>query len=153
MPQQTTTYSGLKKFSSSGWFLIDISLKYANFASQMSESFGEFIKNRRKQLRLTQRAVAQGLGVNSIAFISEVESSSRHLAEEHWPKLAAMLQTTVEELALRDVKAPIQQARQFLARNPDYAVAFRRFVEQSKHSSPEEMLRRVEDGGEKKNEP
>ena len=75
------------------------------------------------------------------------------MAEEHWPELAELLQTTVEELASRDVKAPIQEARRLVARNPDYAVAFRRFVEQSKHSSPEEMLRRVEDGGEKKSEP
>jgi len=110
------------------------------------------MKNRRKQLRLTQRAVAQALGMNSIAFISEVEAGSRYLAEEHWPELAELLQTTVEELASRDVKAPIQEARRLVARNPDYAVAFRRFVEQSKHSSPEEMLRRVEDGGEKKSE-
>ena len=35
------------------------------------------MKNRRKQLRLTQRAVAKALGMNSIAFISEVEAGSR----------------------------------------------------------------------------
>lgn len=119
----------------------------------ITESFGEFVKNRRKHLRLTQRDVAQALGMNSIAFISEVEAGTRHLAEEHWPKLAEILQTSVEELASRDVKAPIQEARRLVARNPDYAVAFRRFVEQSKHSTPEEMLRRIEEGGDKKNDP
>lgn len=119
----------------------------------ITESFGEFVKNRRKQLRLTQRAVAQALGMNSIAFISEVEAGTRHLAEEHWPKLAEVLQTSLQELASRDVKAPIQEARRLVARNPDYAVAFRRFVEQSKHSTPEEMLRRIEQGGDKKNDP
>ena len=106
------------------------------------------MKSRRKQLRLTQRAVAQALGMNSIAFISEVEAGSRHLAEEHWPKLAEVLQTEVEELASRDVKAPIQQARQLVARNPEYAVVFRRVLEQSKHLSPEEILRQMGEGKE-----
>jgi len=119
----------------------------------MTESFGDFVKNRRKQLRLTQRAVAQALGMHSIALISEVEAGTRHLAEEHWPKLAEVLQTTVEELASRDVKAPIQEARRLVARNPDYAVVFRRVLEQSKHLSAEEILRQMDSGEKKKSDP
>ena len=118
-----------------------------------NESFGEYVKSRRKQLRLTQRAVAQALGMHSIAFISEVESGTRHLAEEHWPKLAETLQTTVEELAARDVKAPIQDARRLVARSPDYAVVFRRIVEKSKHLSAAEILREMDSGENKKDNP
>jgi transcriptional regulator with XRE-family HTH domain len=117
------------------------------------ESFGEFVKNRRKQLRLTQRAVAQALGMSSIAFISELEAGTRHLAEEHWPKLAEVLQTPIEELASRDVKAPIQAARRLVARDPDYAVVFRRVLEQSKHLSAEEILRQMDSGEKKESEP
>lgn len=119
----------------------------------MNETFGEFVKSRRKELQLTQRAVAQALGMNSIAYISEVESGTRHLPEEHWPKLAELLQTTVEELARRDVKAPIQEARRLVERNPDYAVVFRRVLEQSKHLSAEEILRQMDSREEKKTNP
>jgi transcriptional regulator with XRE-family HTH domain len=119
----------------------------------VTESFGEFVKNRRKQLRLTQRAVAQALGMNSIAFISEVEAGTRHLAEDRWQKLADVLQTTVEELASRDVKAPLQEARRLVARNPDYAVVFRRILEQSKHLSAEEILRQMDSAEKKKTDP
>jgi transcriptional regulator with XRE-family HTH domain len=132
--------------------LFDISQFYANSAIVNTESFGEFVKCRRKQLRLTQRAVAQALGMNSIAFISEVEAGSRHLAEEHWPKLAELLETAVEELAQRDVKAPIQEARRLVARNPDYAVVFRRVLEQSKHLSAEEILRQMDLGEKNKSD-
>ncbi len=119
----------------------------------MTESFGDFVKNRRKQLRLTQRVVAQALGMSSIAFVSEVEAGTRRLAETHWPKLAEILETSVEELASRDVKAPIQEARRLVARNPDYAVVFRRVLEQSKHLSAEEILRQMDSGEQKKSDP
>ena len=74
-------------------------------------------------------------------------------AEEHWPKLAETLQTTFEELAARDVKAPIQDARRLVARSPDYAVVFRRIVEKSKHLSAAEILREMDSGEKKKDHP
>ena len=116
----------------------------------MSKSFGELVRELRMAKGLTQRNVALALGLKSIAFLSEIESGNRNLAEEYWPKLAEVLGTTVEELSAHDVRAPIQQARAMLNRNPEYAVAFRRVVERARELGPEEILRRID--GENKTE-
>jgi len=109
----------------------------------METSFGEFVKARRLELRLTQREVALAIKLKSIAFLSEVESDHRPLGKEYWSDLADILQTTYKEIASRDVKVPLQKARELLTRNPDFAVAFRRVVELTKELGPDETLRRL----------
>jgi transcriptional regulator with XRE-family HTH domain len=110
----------------------------------MFKSFGHFVRERRRQCGLTQRDVAQALGLKSIAFLSDIEAGNRKPAHYLLPALARVLKTDVEILKSHDIRSPLAEARSLLEAHPEYAVAFRRVVERSKELGPDEVLRRID---------
>jgi transcriptional regulator with XRE-family HTH domain len=112
----------------------------------MAKSFGEFIRERRRQLGLTQRQVAEALGLKSIAFFSDIEAGHRKPARELMPALAGVLQTDIEALRSHDIRSPLAEVRTLLQAHPEYAVAFRRVVDHSRELGADEVLRRIEKG-------
>jgi len=110
----------------------------------MQKSFSDFIRDRRRQLGLTQRQVAEALGFKSIAFLSDIEAGNRKPAREYLPALAEILETDVETLESHDIRGPLAEARTLLENHPEYAVAFRRVIERSRELGPDEVLRRIE---------
>lgn len=55
------------------------------------------IKEVRTQLEMTQRELAQAVGVSS-PFMHDLENGNRNAKPETWRKIAAVLGCTVEEL-------------------------------------------------------
>jgi transcriptional regulator with XRE-family HTH domain len=110
----------------------------------MSKSFGDFIRDQRRQCGLTQREVAQALGLKSIAFLSDIEAGNRKPAHHLLPALAKVLKTDIELLKSHDIRSPLAEVRTLLQAHPEYAVAFRRVVEHSKELGADEVLRRIE---------
>lgn len=110
----------------------------------MFKSFGDFVRDQRRQCGLTQREVAQALGLRSIAFLSDIEAGNRKPAHHLLPALARVLETDVEVLKSHDIRSPLAEVRTLLQAHPEYAVAFRRVVEHSKELGAEEVLRRIE---------
>jgi transcriptional regulator with XRE-family HTH domain len=104
---------------------------------------GEFIRERRTALRMTQRKLAQLIGLKAPSHLCDVENGSRQLGEEYLPRLAAVLNVTPEELELHDPRAPLSQARELFDKDARYIVALHRVVQQAKHLSPEEIIRRI----------
>lgn len=107
-------------------------------------TFGEFVREHRRRLGLTQRQVAQALGLRSIAYWSDVEAGNRRPARELLPALARVLQLAPADLEAHDTRAPLAQARALLQRHPEYAVAFCRVIEHSRELGFDEILRRIE---------
>ena len=110
----------------------------------MQKSFSDFIRDRRRQLGLTQRQVAEALGLKSIAFLSDIEAGNRKPSLELLPALARILETDVETLRAHDIRSPLAEVRTLLEAHPEYAVAFRRVVEHSRDLGADEVLRRIE---------
>jgi transcriptional regulator with XRE-family HTH domain len=108
------------------------------------QTFGEFVREQRRLLGLTQRQIAQALGLRSIAYWSDVEANNRRPSRELLPTLARVLQIPLASLEAHDTRAPLAQARALLQRHPEYAVAFCRVIEHSRELGLEEILRRIE---------
>lgn len=108
------------------------------------QTFGTFIRDRRRAMGLTQRDVAQALGFKSIAFLSDIEAGNRKPSREQLPNIARVLQTELDTLLSLDIRGPIVEVRTMLQAHPEYAVAFRRVIEHSKRLGAEEVLRRIE---------
>jgi transcriptional regulator with XRE-family HTH domain len=119
---------------------------FANFANirHMPISFAEFVRLRRRECGLTQRQVAEALGLKSIAFLSDIEAGNRKPAQTLMPALAGVLRTDVETLRSYDIRSPLAEVRTLLKAHPEYAVAFRRVIEHSKQLGADEVLRRIE---------
>lgn len=110
----------------------------------MPKCFSEFIRDRRRHLGLTQRQVAEALGLKSIAFLSDIEAGNRKPSLDLLPALARILETDVETLRAHDIRSPLAEVRTLLEAHPEYAVAFRRVVEHSRDLGADEVLRRIE---------
>jgi transcriptional regulator with XRE-family HTH domain len=110
----------------------------------MPEPFGVFLRNRRRELGLTQRQVAAAVGLKSIAFLSDIESGYRRPSRDLFPLLAQILKLDVETLEAHDIRTPLGEARSLLLEHPEYAVAFRKVVEHSRELGADEVLRRIE---------
>jgi len=110
----------------------------------MLRTFNEFIRDQRRKLNLTQRQVAEAIGLKSIASLSDIEAGNRKPSLELLPALARILQIEVETLKSYDIRNPIAEVKALLKAHPEYAVAFRRLVEHSRDLGPDEVLRRIE---------
>ena len=110
----------------------------------MNPSLGSFIRQRREELKLTQRTVALHVGFKSIAHFSDIEAGNRNPGADVLVKLAEILQVSVETLQDHDVRAPIQATKELLESRPEMVAAFRRVVNKAQTLSPEELLRRIE---------
>lgn len=63
--------------------------------------FGIQIRNRRIELGLTQREVADGIGISSADFVSLLEAGRRRLALNRLPRLASVLAVDANDLCRR----------------------------------------------------
>lgn len=118
--------------------------KLANIRITVKQSLGDYIRQRREHLGLTQRAVALHLGFKSIAHLSDIEGGNRNPGPEVLPRLADILQTTVDELKDRDARAPIQEAKDLFEQRPEMVAAFRRVVEKARGMSAADLVKRLE---------
>lgn len=107
---------------------------------------GEFIRDRRTELGLSQRRLAQRIGLKAPSHLCDVENGFRQIGEEFLPKLAEALQVSLVDLQDHDPRAPFSQAQELFEKDPQYIVALHRMVLEAKNRnwSPEEIMRRFE---------
>jgi transcriptional regulator with XRE-family HTH domain len=107
---------------------------------------GEFIRERRTALGLSQRKLAQRIGLKAPSHLCDVENGFRQIGEEFLPKLAEALEVSLVDLQDHDPRAPFTQAQELFEKDPKYIVALHRVVREAKNRnwSPEEIMRRIE---------
>jgi transcriptional regulator with XRE-family HTH domain len=107
---------------------------------------GEFIRDRRTALGLSQRKLAQRIGLKAPSHLCDVENGLRQIGEEFLPKLAEALEVSLVDLQDHDPRAPFTQAQELFEKDPKYIVALHRVVREAKNRnwSPEEIMRRIE---------
>ncbi len=110
----------------------------------MAQSFGDFIRARRRELGLTQREVAGALGFRSVAFLSDIETGNRKPSRHWMPELARVLETDLATLEGRDIRTPLGQARDWLEAHPEEAAPFRTVVDHARRLGAGEVVRRIE---------
>lgn len=110
----------------------------------MWKSFGSFIKYRRQRLGLTQRQLADQLGLKSAAFLSDIESGNRHPSASLFPALARVLETDIRDLQNYDTRHALGEVRTLLDERPEIALHLGRIVSALRFLGPEEVLRRLD---------
>lgn len=106
-------------------------------------TLGDFIKERRQFRELSQRKLAEMIGLKAASHLCDVENGYRQLGEEHLPLLAKALDVTMEELQNHDPRAPLTQAQKLIERDPAYITSLNRMVRMAGELSPQEMERRL----------
>jgi transcriptional regulator with XRE-family HTH domain len=106
-------------------------------------TLGEFIKERRQFLELSQRKLAQMIGIKAASHLCDVENGYRQLGEEHLDALAKALQVTREELKDKDPRAPLAEAHKLMERDPAFIPALNRMVRMIGELPPREVERRL----------
>lgn len=105
---------------------------------------GEFIRERRQALRMSQRELARRIGLNAASHLCDVENGFRQIGEEYLPKLAETLEVSLVELQDHDPRAPFTKAQELFEKDPRYIVALHRVVREARHLKPDEIIRRIE---------
>ena len=107
---------------------------------------GEYIRERRQALRMSQRELARRIGLSAASHLCDVENGFRQIGEEYLPKLAETLEVSLVELQDHDPRAPFTKAQELFEKDPKYIVALHRVVREAKNRnwSPEEIIRRIE---------
>ena len=116
-------------------------------------TLGEFIRQRRDALEMSQRELANLLKLKASSHICDVENGYRQLGEEHLAALADALQVSLEEIQAHDPRAPLSEARELLEQKPEYIHALNRVMRRAPLLSPEELIRRVEQPSNTENPP
>lgn len=106
-------------------------------------TLGEFIKERRQFLELSQRTLAQMIGLKAASHLCDVENGYRQLGENHLPALAKALDVTMEELQNHDPRAPLAEAQKLIERDPAFIPTLNRMVRMVGELSPTEIERRL----------
>jgi transcriptional regulator with XRE-family HTH domain len=106
-------------------------------------TLGEFIKERRQYLELSQRKLAQMIGLKAASHLCDVENGYRQLGEEHLAALAKALEVTMEELQNHDPRAPLSGAQKLIDRDPAFIPSLNRLVRLAGELSPSEIERRL----------
>ena len=115
-----------------------------NETKEMNQrTLGEFIKERRQFRELSQRKLAEMIGLKAASHLCDVENGYRQLGEEHLPLLAKALDVTMEELQNHDPRAPLTQAQKLIERDPAYITSLNRMVRMAGELSPQEIERRL----------
>ncbi len=104
---------------------------------------GEYIRERRQALRMSQRELARRIGLNAASHLCDVENGFRQIGEEYLPKLAETLEVSLVELQDRDPRAPFSKAQELFEKDPRYIVALHRVVREARHLKPDEIIRRI----------
>lgn len=119
-------------------------IKTKNAEEYMSKpTLGEFIKERRRFLELSQRTLAQKIGLKAASHLCDVENGYRQLGEDHLPLLAKALEVTMEELQNHDPRAPHAEVDKLIERDPAFIPTLNRMVRMAGELSPHELERRL----------
>jgi len=116
-------------------------------------TLGEFIRQRRDTLEMSQRELASLLKLKASSHICDVENGYRQLGEEHLQALADALQVSLEEIQAHDPRAPLTEAKELLEQKPEYIHALNRVMRRAPFLSPEELIRRIEQPTNNENPP
>ena len=106
-------------------------------------TLGEFIKERRQFLELSQRKLAQMIGIKAASHLCDVENGFRQLGADHLPALAKALEVTMEELQNHDPRAPLAEAHKLIERDPAFIPTLNRMVRMLGELPPHEVERRL----------
>lgn len=93
------------------------------------KTLGERIRELREQHDFSVRELAKKLKL-SAAFVSDVELGRRHPSNDVLAKIAAVLETTPDELKKYDARPPVQELRRITASDPDMGFALRGVVDE-----------------------
>jgi len=109
-------------------------------------TLGEFIRERRTALGLSQRRLAQRIGLKAPSHLCDVENGFRQIGEEFLPKLAEALEVSLVDLQDHDPRAPFTKAQELIEKDPRFIVALHRVVREAKNRnwSPDDIIRRIE---------
>jgi transcriptional regulator with XRE-family HTH domain len=111
-----------------------------------TNTLGEFIKERRRSLEMSQKELAHRIGLKTASHLCEVELGTRQLGEEYLPRMAEALGVPLIELQNHDPRAPFSEARELFAKSPEYIRVLHRVVQKAKAEQlpAKEILRRIE---------
>lgn len=108
----------------------------------MIKTFGEFVRQTRDALDLSLREFAKKLGDISPAHISDIEHDRRHPSPSLLRKMSHVLGVSVEELQKHDSRAPMDELKRMVQKDPVYGFALRRLAETK--VDPSELLNFIE---------
>ena len=112
------------------------------------KTLGLRIRELREGKDLSLREFAKTLGL-SAAFVSDVELGRRHPSDSVLAKMAQILDTSLEDLAAFDTRAPVEDIKRLTNENPAYGLAFRKVI--GENVTPEELMQLAENKRKKTN--
>lgn len=93
------------------------------------KTLGEYIRELREKKDISVRELGRQLKV-SAAFLSDIELGRRHPSDEVMERLAACLDTTLEDMQKYDPRPPVQELKRVTANDPAMGFALRRVVDE-----------------------
>lgn len=109
----------------------------------MIKTFGEFVRETRDALDMSLREFAKKLGDISPAHISDIENGKRHPSGDLLKKMSQVLRVSVAELEKYDSRAPVDELKRMVRKDPTYGLALRRIAETK--VDPKKLLKFIED--------
>lgn len=103
-------------------------------------TLGQYIRKLRDEKDKSLREFAKEIDC-SPAFVSDMELGRRYPSDEVLTRIARVLKVTVEELRAHDTR-PLEEMRRLTDKNPQYALAFRRLIDQK--LSPKDIIELTE---------
>jgi transcriptional regulator with XRE-family HTH domain len=104
-------------------------------------TLGERLRELREAANMSLRELARDVGV-SAAFISDIELGKRYPSDDVLKRIAAVLQTSRQELSAYDTRPPLEEIKRKSQANPAYGFALRRLVRED--VSSDELLRMLD---------
>jgi transcriptional regulator with XRE-family HTH domain len=92
------------------------------------KTFGERVRELREQKGMSLRELAKQLLV-SAAFLSDIELGRRYPSDKVLPKMASILEASVEDLKAYDSRPPVEEIKRLASADPQYSVAFRQVID------------------------
>jgi transcriptional regulator with XRE-family HTH domain len=108
-----------------------------------TKTFGNRIRELRKEKELSLREFGKALGGVSAAFLSDIELGRRYPSDEVLEQMARVLDIDIEELRSHDSRPPLEDIRRLAESNPAYGAAFRKVIDSK--VSPEELIQLAEE--------
>lgn len=135
-------------------FRIDASRRVSKSAYMLQKSLGERLAELRHMAGLSLRELGEKVDT-SAPHIRDVEIGNRQPSEALVEKLAAALETDLEDLLKYSTRPPSRQMEELIGQDAQYSLAFRKFVDavREKNIPPSEILDLTENLPNKKEEP
>jgi transcriptional regulator with XRE-family HTH domain len=114
------------------------------------KTLGQVIRQLRDQQDLSLRELAQKLEITP-AFLCDIELGRRFPSEAVMTQIARLLKTTVDELKQYDFRAPVDELKEKIESDPQFAVMLRRAIEHKDFDSKslEAIVKKLDDKNEK----